>query len=96
MPDKDFADAFYTTNAWRKCREAYKKYRQGLCERCMSKGLIVPAVEVHHKVRLTQENINNTDVTLNFDNLEALCQACHHDEHNSRRWRVDTDGHVLL
>ena len=36
---------------------------------------------VHHKCYISSANIFNTDVTLNFDNLELLCLACHNKEH---------------
>ena len=72
---------FYSSNAWRTCRNTYLATKTGLCERCLKKGLIVPAKEVHHKIRLTEKNINDPKVALNFDNLEALCVACHDREH---------------
>lgn len=81
---------FYSSIQWRKCRDAYKKSKQGLCERCLKKGLIVPADEVHHKIRLTKENINNPQISLNFNNLEALCESCHDKEHEGdikNRWK---------
>lgn len=100
---------FYSSKKWQATRAAYKKSKQGLCERCLAKGLIVPADEVHHKTRLTRDNINDYSVSLNFDNLEALCSECHtkeheEDQHNrygnkyreSRRYAVDKHtGKVL-
>ena len=53
----------------------------GLCERCLEKGLIVPAVIVHHKTYITPNNITDPNIVLNFDNLEALCKNCHNYEH---------------
>lgn len=92
-----FAETFYYSWAWKKCREAYKKKASGICERCMKRGLIVPGVEVHHKVRLTPENLSDPAVTLNFDNLELLCEECHEREHTkAAEWRTDADGHVDL
>ncbi len=81
---------FYSSKQWTKCAIAYKKSKQGLCERCLKKGLIVPADEVHHKIRLTKENINNPQISLNFNNLEALCEECHDKEHEAdrkNRWK---------
>lgn len=76
---KDYAKAFYASTAWRKCRKAYFEYRYGLCERCNGPGKIV-----HHKCYITPGNINDPDVTLNFSNLELLCQDCHNREHHER------------
>jgi len=72
-----WARAFYKSAAWQKCREAYIAFRHGLCERCGAGGKIV-----HHKVYLTPANVNDPAVTLNFDNLELLCQDCHNAEHH--------------
>ena len=39
---------------------------------------------MHHRVYLTPQNIGDPAVTLNFGNLELLCQRCHNDEHHRR------------
>ena len=36
---------------------------------------------VHHKKYLTEQLINDPDMTVGYDNLEALCEACHDAEH---------------
>lgn len=69
MRQHDFASPFYRSQAWRKCRNAYAASVNYLCERCLKKGLIVPGVQVHHKVKLTQKNIKDPTVTLDFRNL---------------------------
>ncbi len=91
-----FARTFYKSGAWTKCRQAYKTSVGGLCERCLAKGLIVPGVEVHHKIRLTPENIDDPAIALCFDNLELLCADCHQEEHRPTRWRTDELGRVDL
>lgn len=78
---KEFAKSFYNSKAWQRTRDAYKKYRGGLCERCLKEGLYVPGVIVHHKIHLTPGMMNNPDFTLNWDNLELLCKDCHALEH---------------
>lgn len=83
-------EQFYNSTEWKKCRESYKKMRRGLCERCLAKGLITQGEEVHHKKRLTLNNINDKRVTTNFDNLELLCSACHQQEHRPDRRRMFT------
>lgn len=68
-----------------------------LCERCLRNGLVVPAEIVHHKIELTPNNINNPDITLSYDNLEAVCRDCHADIHNRRekRFKIMEDGRVI-
>ena len=99
---KEYASKFYKSNAWKQCRENYLKSVGGLCEQCLKKGLFVPAVIVHHKNHITEHNINNPDITLNYFNLEALCRDCHKQEHpefggkkTQRRYFVDENGRVI-
>jgi hypothetical protein len=73
---QDFAKAFYNSKAWKDCRDGYIKSVFGLCERCPKPGYIV-----HHIIELTPENINDPDITLNWDNLEYLCLECHNSAH---------------
>lgn len=101
MKREKFSNAFYISSAWRKCRDAYIQSVGGLCEECQEKGLIVPGTQVHHKQKLTPENINNPAVSLNYDNLILLCDKCHEAKHTrrkdtNRRWTVDDSGHVEI
>ena len=94
----EWANAFYWSPEWRKCRKGFISYKRGLCERCLAKGLIVPGFHVHHKVYLTPENITDPRISLNWDNLELLCEKCHEDTHNARhtktRMVVNKDGTI--
>ena len=59
---KEFAEAFYKSDRWQKCRGAYIAERLlidgGLCEECRARvGYIV-----HHKKQLTEKNINDPSV----------------------------------
>ena len=76
---KPWARDFYNSVAWIKTRKAYFNYRHGLCERCRGVGAIV-----HHKKYITPKNINDINITLNFDNLELLCRECHEKQHRPR------------
>ena len=93
---REFAEKFYKSVAWQKCRAAYAKSVGGLCERCLRKGLYVPGEVVHHKIHLTPENIGRPEITLDWNNLELLCRNCHGDEHQrlKRRYKVDAFGRV--
>ena len=93
---RDFARDFYLSPAWRHCRDAYVAKAGGLCERCLAKGLYVPGEIVHHKVHLTPDNITDYEISLNDENLELLCRACHADEHQrlKKRYKVLEDGRI--
>lgn len=74
---QQFAKAFYNTHRWKACRNNYIQKRLlidgGLCEECREQqGYIV-----HHKIILTEQNIDDVDVVLNEHNLEYVCKDCH-------------------
>jgi 5-methylcytosine-specific restriction endonuclease McrA len=91
---KDYARSFYLSTAWKKTQAAYMQAQDYICERCGE-----PAKIVHHKKHITPSNINDTSITLAWDNLEALCQNCHNIEHHRQdrqsRYFFDNDGNIL-
>lgn len=90
---------FYISDDWRKCREAYLQTVDYLCERCTAAGRVVAADVVHHKIYLTEKNINNPSITLAHAHLAALCHTCHNREHKRRtpseRYRFDEGGGLV-
>ena len=95
---KEYAESFYKSTTWQKCREAAINRDHYLCQDCLKKGMITPAIEVHHIKPITPENINDPMITLNLDNLVSLCKECHKARHNHRqkRYRVDEYGRVTV
>lgn len=67
---------FYKSRNWQRTRDAYLESRHRICERCGG-----PATIVHHKRYIDAGNVDDPSVTLDFENLEALCQTCHNREH---------------
>lgn len=94
---KSYAESFYKSRQWQRCRDLCIQRAGGLCERCRKEGVIRAAVIAHHKKEITPQNINNPEITLNLDNLEALCMDCHAKVHHKRekRYRIDKDGKVI-
>ena len=72
---------FYKSPAWKKVSKEYIKKVGGLCEKCFAKGKYIPGQIVHHKIHVTPETIGRPEITLNMDNLELVCRACHAAEH---------------
>ena len=70
---------FYHSTAWKRLSRAFLLSQNYICERCGK-----PAEIAHHRRYLTAENLLNPDVSLNLDNLEALCLDCHNTEHFGR------------
>ncbi len=91
-----WARHFYAGNIWRKCRGTYIDRRMaidgGLCEVCHDRlGVIV-----HHKVRLTQSNIEDPAISLNHDLLKLECTECHNKELGDRNLvAFDDDGQPI-
>ena len=93
---KEYAEQFYKSLTWQRCREQKYKQARGLCERCLAKGIYKPGEIVHHKTHITPENISDPDVKLNMDNLQLLCRDCHADVHKGydKRYTVDELGRI--
>ena len=89
-----FAKAFYNSREWIKLARAYREKHFYICERCGA----ADAREVHYKIHLTPENIDNPAITLNEKNLELLCHECHYEEHHKesgRQYVYDEQGRIV-
>lgn len=73
---KDFAKKFYDSKLWGDIREGVLQRDHYTCQRCGK-----PAQEVHHIIHLSEDNINDPNITINGKNLESLCHDCHSKEH---------------
>lgn len=96
-------EAFYTSWRWRKCKKAFAESKGNLCERCLARGIINAGskkqpLEAHHKIPLTDDNVDDPKVSLNWDNLELLCKKCHDEEREMKpkRWMIDAAGRVTV
>ena len=94
---------FYRSQAWKDTRRNYKQSVGNLCERCLKRGIIQSADVVHHIVPLTTDNVGDINLSLNWDNLQALCRKCHAEAHEeiyarraNRRYKVDENGRVEI
>lgn len=83
---------FYKSAAWQVARQIKYQEQDGRCERCKRVG-----EEVHHRIRLTVDNVSDTSVSLNQDNLELLCKDCHNKEHKrfSKEKEFDNEGNLI-
>jgi len=83
---------FYKSTSWLVARELKIMTVNGLCERCGAIGF-----EVHHKERLSSDNVTDTSISLNQDNLELLCRECHNKEHKrfSKKISFNEDGDLV-
>ena len=67
-----WADKFYKSKRWQKCRKGYVEIMNGICEVCGDIGS-----EVHHVIELTRENVSDPMIALNYENFQLLCHSCH-------------------
>lgn len=99
---KDFSRAFYASADWERARDAALTRDAHLCQHCLRKGEITPAVMVHHITELTPANVNDPNVATNLDNLVSLCDRCHKKVHGWIRQgstrqglAFDSDGNLI-
>ena len=86
---------FYNSLSWQKAREHKMVSASFLCEICGEVGEIV-----HHKIPLTEANMDNLKISLANENLQFVCRSCHkriHDEFDGKAQRIkfDKDGNMV-
>lgn len=72
---------FYCTQEWRDLSYNSKIAAGGKCSRC---GYIADKMSEligHHKIELTEDNVDDPNISLNPENIEVICQQCHNKEH---------------
>ena len=71
----------YQSVEWKKLRLAKLKANP-LCEVCLTKGIVKPAIDVHH-INSFMNYSDNKRLQLAFDynNLQSLCKECHSEKH---------------
>ena len=74
---KDFSRAFYASADWELARDIVLTRDAHLCQHCLARGEITPAVMVHHITELTPANINDPSIATDPRNLVSLCDRCH-------------------
>lgn len=97
---RSVSKSFYNSKDWKLCSRQYLQSVNHWCERCKARGIYEPARVVHHKIWLSEDNYKDPAISLNFDNLEALCQTCHNQEHfgddTPRRYEITPDGRLIF
>lgn len=67
----------YQSARWKALRKA-KLMDQPLCELCLSKDKITPAIDVHHKDSfLNYEGLKRIEKAYDYANLLSVCKECH-------------------
>lgn len=67
----------YQSTRWKKLRLA-KLMDQPLCEVCLAKDKVTPAIDIHHKDSfLNYEGLARITKAYDYDNLLSVCKECH-------------------
>lgn len=87
---------FYHSAAWTRLARTFLCSKHYICARCGR------SAEIAHHVRyLNDSNVNDPSISMNPDNLLALCQACHNAEHFGKGgaiaagYRFNADGEII-
>lgn len=71
----------YQSAKWKKLRLA-KLMQDPLCEHCLAKGIVTPAIDVHHRDSfMNYSGLMRLDKAYDITNLVSLCKDCHAQEH---------------
>lgn len=76
---RDKIHKFYNSKVWQDVRQTILMRDKYLCQHCK----VSPASEVHHIKHLTENNVDDPNVSLNPDNLVSLCWKCHREQHKA-------------
>lgn len=77
----DKVHAFYASKPWRDLAFALKVAAGGRCSDC---GRIIEDMGKligHHVVELTEDNVDDPNISLNPDKIEIICFDCHNKRH---------------
>ena len=84
---------FYKTHEWLNLKAAILREHHGECAWCRERGVITPAVTVHHVMHVKthpelalSRTYRDKDGTVK-DNLIPLCHECHDRAHERMRFR---------
>ena len=84
---------FYRSKAW---RDTSRAFLQSVSYQCQARlaGCTHLAVEVHHKKPI--QTPEGWEKRLDWENLEAVCTACHNGRHPEKARRAAHDGVIDL
>lgn len=83
---------FYCSKAWRDLSHRLKVERGGKCERTGKVFTDMSKLIGHHKIELTEDNVDEPQVALNPDNIEIIS----FDEHNKEHRRFGHKQNVYI
>lgn len=94
-------EQFYKSKQWEVFRRIVISERVDctgatICESCGKEIVNRNDLILHHKIELTDCNVNDTSISLNPENIEIICMKCHNKEHNRFNGWKREDKHVYI
>lgn len=90
--------SFYNSKKWKVFRENYilekTKEAKVNCSKC-GKNILNQKIILHHKIELTDDNVNDYDISLNPSNIEMLCLDCHNKEHKRFGYKKEKGIYIV-
>ena len=80
----------YQTTKWRKLREVYM-HEHPICEKCLEKGVVTAAEDIHHIVSPFKGGQINWVSLLDYNNLMSVCKTCHAAIHNEQQGHISAE-----
>ncbi|SHI75528.1 hypothetical protein SAMN02745975_00540 [Geosporobacter subterraneus DSM 17957] len=77
----DVLHRFYCRKDWRDLTHSLKIERGGKCNRCSEIILDFRYLIGHHTIELTEDNVDDPNISLNPELIEIICLDCHNKEH---------------
>jgi hypothetical protein len=78
----DWLTFFYVSKPWRELSYNLKIERGGKCERCGYRPKHFSSLIGHHKIKLTEDNVTDPNISLDPVHIEIICSKCHNKEHD--------------
>ena len=72
---------FYTSRQWSEFRRRLVLERGSVCEHCGQPIMNSFDLILHHKIFLTEENVNDYEISLNSENIQIVHHKCHNEIH---------------
>lgn len=92
---KGIIKQFYARKEWIELRLDLIIERNMTCERCGKHCIDISQLIGHHKIPLTEANINDVNITLNPENIEIICFDCHNEEHERFGYKHKQEVYIV-
>jgi adenylylsulfate kinase-like enzyme len=85
---------FYASDTWRRFRLQIIAERGLICEHCHERVIHARELTLHHIIELTPDNVRDTSISLNPDNVLLIHERCHNKIH--RHGAIKTERRVVI